>query len=568
MVRTDARRKPVMIGLALFLAANVGLVLAAGLPWVSGVSNPAPRIDLAVYGIFNANRTGHQNVQMFAYGEIRMFDGYLRSVPGQLVHGDFLLNSNSCASCHLTHQAPGDNRLFQLSVYNTCSSCHFDDTNRTYNTLTGTVYRDSTTLPLPGGRFYDGDFATQVDGRAGVSFHLATGAVEHWQAPGSGIGSRDALPPGSPWLQRFTCGSCHAPHSSYSGRAMHFNVNGRAPRFGPVALETVAGEVYLVPSAHRERVPWLHYDPEHVLAAQHGVIIRNAANDDVTAAFRVHNQLGQATLFDAAAAGAGPYTVTWSQATVTGIEVQNAGAVTEAVYYRSATANFCASCHTAYRSLSPADPQAATFYALHAGFEHPIATDIGPYVTSGFVNAPPAAFRLEESGGQRRLMCLSCHFAHGTDTALMTRRNLSDPAYPGNTGIPPETRLLRFGNGELSSPNREVCLACHATMPAVTLTVLSTVPAHNATVSAPADIRINFDRRVDMNTVSNVTLTVYGQVYGTISGAFSQVNDFRTVVFTPGTTLGPDLYTVNVTDGVRSWFARPATPYGFSFTVQ
>jgi predicted CXXCH cytochrome family protein len=548
MVRTDVCRKPVMIALALFLTVNFGLVLGAGLPWVSGVTNPTPRVDLAVYGIYNANFTG---VSVAVYG-------YLRNVPSQLVHSNFRLNSNSCASCHLTHQAPGENQLFQRSIYNTCSSCHFDDANSTYNVLTGHVRPGGPATV--GGRFFDGDFAAQVSGRRGVSFHLATGAVRHRDAPGA-----NTARPGF-WDNHFTCGSCHAPHSSYSGRALHFNVNGQAPRFGPVALETVAGEVYLVPSAHRERTPWLHYDPEHPLAATHGVVITNVYSALVTHAFRVQNQLGQVTLVDAAAAGAGPYHVSWSQTTLTGIEVLNAGTVTETVYYRSAVANFCASCHTVYRSLSPADPLAAAFYARHAGFEHPIATDIGPHVVSGFVYAPPARFRLEESGGQRRLTCLSCHFAHGTDTALMTRSDMTTAAYGTGDHPPPETRLSRFG-----SPlhgNREVCLACHAVMPAATLTVLSTVPAHSSTVSAPADVRINFDRRVDMNTVSSVTLTVYGQVYGTISGAFSQVNDFRTVVFTPGTTLRPDLYTVNVTNGVRSWFARPATPHAFNFTVQ
>jgi len=448
MVRRALRHRPVAVVLTFFLAANIGLVLAAGLPWVSGVSNPTPRV-LAVYDIFNANRTGHLDVHGFV--------GYLRNVPGQMVHGDFRLNSNSCASCHLAHQSPGDSQLFQRSVYNTCTSCHFEDVNNTYNILTGLV-RPGLTLATAGGRFYDGDFATQVAGRVGVSFHLATGLLEHWQAPGSGF--TEAPPEGSPWRQRFTCGSCHAPHSSFSGRHLHFNVNGQAQRFGPVLLETVPGEVYRVPSAHRDRTPWLHYDADSLLAVSHGVYIRNAALEDVTHAFRVHNQLGQVTLLDPAAAGAGPYSVTWSQATVTGIEVQTPGTATETVLYRGATANFCAACHRAYLTTVSAadpfaaDPLAATFYADHGGFEHPVATDVSPYVVSGFINSPPAAFRLEVSGTEQRLVCLSCHFAHGTDTARMTRSNMSDPAYPGDTGVPEHTRLLRFGNPALSRPNR------------------------------------------------------------------------------------------------------------------
>jgi predicted CXXCH cytochrome family protein len=183
-------RKPALALLLAFVMVNLGIVLAAGLPWEG--KNPVARLDLAAEGVFNANRTGHAGVDGF--------DGYLRNVGGQSVHQSFLLNTNSCASCHLTHTAPGEKLLFQRSVYNTCTACHFDGTMNTYDIL-----REA---GLAGGRFYDGDepFAFDVSGRSGVSFHLATGLKTTGEAPG-------ADPSLEGWWERpFTCGSCPPRH--------------------------------------------------------------------------------------------------------------------------------------------------------------------------------------------------------------------------------------------------------------------------------------------------------------------------------------------------------------------
>jgi len=534
-----------------FLLLNFGLVFGSTL-WAE---NPVARFTWTAENA-NSNLTG-VGLSRAVYGVV-----YERNVLGQLVHSNFALNTNSCASCHLTHLAPGSGLLFQRSIYNTCSTCHFDATINGYNVLEGFTSGDAT---AGGGRFFDGDFRAQTDGRRGISFHVTTGVYEHWQAPGSGFSSPP--PADSPWRQPFSCASCHGPHGTFSGRHLHFNVNGQASRFGPVALERVevSGDVYFVPAApYNNRTPWLFYDQDSPLFATHAVRIFNNENParDVTAAFRVNNRLGRVWLEDPALAGPGPHRISFSQATVVDIEVQYAGTPQERTVYRGGVVNFCTACHTGYLQRSTVGGSVYT-YTRHANFEHPVGSDINPAMVSGSVYDPPAGFRFEQQGTERRLVCLSCHFAHGTDAERMTRSNLMDPAYPAGSTIPARTSLLRFGSD--TAGNREVCLACHNTMPAATLSVLSTSPLDLSTVASPAELLIRFDRRVDMSTViPGVTLRVFDTVYGTVYGTVYATDSYRTLVFTPQQPLPAGSYGVEVTTGVKSWFQR-ALPQLFSF---
>ncbi|MBT9177455.1 MAG: hypothetical protein DDT20_01788 [Firmicutes bacterium] len=277
-------------------------------------------------------------------------------------------------------------------------------------------------------------------------------------------------------------------------------------------------------------------------------------------------------------AGDGPYSISFSQATVVDLAVENAGTAQERTVYRSGVVNFCTACHTGYlqqRTVSGS----IYLYTEHANFAHPIDTNINPAVASGSVTNPPADFRLEHQGGERRLVCLSCHFAHGTDAERMTRRDFTVPAYPvGSVLIPTQTRLLRFGSE--ANGNREVCLVCHAASDSRlsnNLTVLSTQPT-SGSIGATENIVINFDRRVELASVSlggetdSVSLRVYGSVYGTVAGSVYQLNDFRTLVFAPSQSLPSQQYTVQLPvppqPTVFSWFGRIlAELYNFNFTV-
>jgi hypothetical protein len=432
------------------LAFYLSLAHASGLPW----ENPTPRIDLAAKGVFNANRTGHTNVAGFT--------GYLRNVNSQKVHSDFFLNTNSCASCHITHIGQGDGLLFQASVYNTCSACHFDSSMNTYNILT-----DST---LPGGRFYDEDF--DMSGRSGVSYHAVTGSKTLANAPGADIST-----PGM-WDKPFTCGSCHAPHGSYGRKQLNLNPNGKAKRYTDTLTVTDATYVRYVPSTYTGKTPWLYYDSSSTAFANYGLVIKNSLGETVTDAFFVSYRDGYVE--KQGDPGPEPYTITFSQAVTVDIETVTNNGV-EDVIYRSGTTDFCGACHTGYLST---DEQGRTV-TKHLNFTHVINEDLyASYISTGVIS-PDTRLRLEKARdtAEQRLVCLTCHFPHGTDTELMKDRNFQ-PMYTAGETVPTLTHLLRFGekNGAW-----EACYTCHDTGGPVTTTAGTTTTDTTTTGTTTTD---------------------------------------------------------------------------------
>jgi predicted CXXCH cytochrome family protein len=183
-----------------------------------------------LHNLVNANRTGETDVPYFKSSETdpSTFNTYQRNVAGQLVHTDFQLNTNSCASCHMTHTAQSRKLLFRNGVYTTCTACH-DGTLGFLN-----VFAAPTAENPYGGSKTAGTFGADVSRNASV--HIANGAVKLAAAPGgnrnvktvSGTlqGATDAdNGAAASWDGEFTCASCHGPHGSYSIRLLHSNPN-------------------------------------------------------------------------------------------------------------------------------------------------------------------------------------------------------------------------------------------------------------------------------------------------------------------------------------------------------
>lgn len=161
--------------------------------------------------------------------------GLLRNVPGQRVHANFQLNTNSCASCHMTHTAVGEKLLFRPGTSDACIACH-DGTMGFLNVLAPAASGF-------GGSIAAGTFSVvssvynpsvhNID-----SFTLVSRSTRLFDAPGGrgdGTGERGA------WLPEFSCTSCHAPHGSYSIRLLQANVNQIAVR---PSVDTVVYGVY------------------------------------------------------------------------------------------------------------------------------------------------------------------------------------------------------------------------------------------------------------------------------------------------------------------------------------
>ncbi|MEH6957039.1 cytochrome c3 family protein [Neobacillus drentensis] len=126
----------------------------------------------------------------------------------QRTHGEYMNNTNSCASCHQTHTGASEGLLFKDGEYATCSACH-DGTLGFYNVMEK-------------GSNSAGTFGGTHDGN--MSAHLANGTVKLSAAPGGN--RKEVAGRGGEWTEEFTCANCHAPHGSYSDRLLHEDPNG------------------------------------------------------------------------------------------------------------------------------------------------------------------------------------------------------------------------------------------------------------------------------------------------------------------------------------------------------
>jgi predicted CXXCH cytochrome family protein len=162
----------------------------------------------------NANQTGSGvGGQTANFNQVIKSDDMIKAdgTKGtQRTHGEYMNNTNSCASCHQTHTGAGASLLFKNGEYATCSACH-DGTLGFYNVMGA-------------GSDSAGTFGGTHDGN--MSAHLANGTVKLSAAPGGNNSEVTGI--GGEWDEEFTCANCHAPHGSYSSRLLHEDPNGMA----------------------------------------------------------------------------------------------------------------------------------------------------------------------------------------------------------------------------------------------------------------------------------------------------------------------------------------------------
>ncbi|MEH7012064.1 cytochrome c3 family protein [Neobacillus niacini] len=141
-----------------------------------------------------------------------------KNLTGHNTHTSYQNNTNSCASCHQTHTAKGDQLLFADGVYNTCTACH-DGTLGFLNVFSdGSLAADPAKTTAGAGTF---------GGSHGSSMHMANDTVKIKAAPGGNPDPEgDDKTKGTAWGENFNCASCHAPHGSYSDRLLQYNPNG------------------------------------------------------------------------------------------------------------------------------------------------------------------------------------------------------------------------------------------------------------------------------------------------------------------------------------------------------
>ncbi|HWJ02252.1 MAG TPA: cytochrome c3 family protein, partial [Verrucomicrobiae bacterium] len=143
-------------------------------------------------------------------------------------HGNYTVNTNSCASCHTTHTAQGA-KLFKFTpaagsendTYRICIYCH-DGTGSKYDAKNGMIKGTTGNYTANGGGFVN---MTTVEGPTGVS---ATAAVTSIHGATSANGTTVAIPGGSQNASgkyELKCSSCHDPHGTSNDRQLVTSVN-------------------------------------------------------------------------------------------------------------------------------------------------------------------------------------------------------------------------------------------------------------------------------------------------------------------------------------------------------
>lgn len=193
---------------ALMLFGMFAVAAAAEGPMVPGTAG-----DIQT----NANKTAEGvDAAGVNYGKV------IKNLQGHKTHTSYQNNTNSCASCHQTHTAKGDQLLFADGVYQTCTACH-DGTLGFLN-----VFSDGSLTATSAKTNGAGTFG----GTHGSSMHMSNDTVKINAAPGGNPADQtdedksDDKVRGTMWGESFNCASCHAPHGSYSDRLLQYNPNG------------------------------------------------------------------------------------------------------------------------------------------------------------------------------------------------------------------------------------------------------------------------------------------------------------------------------------------------------
>ena len=416
----------------------------AGTEW--GLSN----------GLTNANKTG----EGIDVNDGSTLGDAIKNVPNQRTHGEYANDTNSCASCHQTHTASGRQLLVKNGIYNTCAACH-DGTLGFYN-----VFESSNA----------GTFGGDPDKAVGnASVHMATGVMKVSAAPG---GNRTSADSGT-WGADFTCASCHSPHGSYSDRLLHYNPNGVGSTPPTDAAGNETGGKKIVNAAvtfdsatgqyTSEAGPWLYgysyghpkkywtqirvrYDADGDGTPEWNLAVQGDPTNSYNDVLEVNYRGGYFTDPNGVLTGVDVADIQMDVAPVTIVKfntnpVVNPAAdalglpVAEVTSYKSGVNGFCAACHTDYNSNDAKTPT-GTF---SSAFRHKIVQGLkdGMIGEEDLVNGVATP--------NQNMVCLSCHFAHGTEKTLMLDARDQVVTTPD---VNASSALKRY-------TNMAVCWKCH-----------------------------------------------------------------------------------------------------------
>jgi predicted CXXCH cytochrome family protein len=310
-------------------------------------------------------------------------------------HGEFADNTDACAACHRTHTAISQYLLAASSGNALCETCHWggsgadtDVKNGAYNT----GGEPDNEWGDNNGILLAGGFEKVGGTASSTSMHVLNTALK---PPGTTTGN----------LITLNCVSCHSPHMT---------------------------------NAHRDQYRLLRLRPNgdasDIVVTWNGPWTNNTQTTHQDNGYRAYTEKDW-----------NPY--------LTGVQ-------TITHNYKTGLSDWCVSCHSVYKTpvdSAPYNPGDA--YTGEPRYRHMVDIAIKDIVdeTTGFAYDLDSELPLEQVNGSvpsdlDKVMCLTCHRAHGTD-ATITARIVQ--YYEVDRGLLPKgsTLLRRNSTG--------VCVDCH-----------------------------------------------------------------------------------------------------------
>ena len=347
------------------------------------------------------------------------------------IHSGYSKNTDACASCHATHTAVGASLLQWYTIYETCMACHDGTVSTTYNVQAGTIRG---LQPTSGGLFSTANDASK-------SMHNVDGSVNIFAAPG---GNPAMTGPDGDWTASFSCNSCHNPHGTGgNSRILHPNPNRVSQSRTVTVSNNGSGQFWL---------------PDYALRGfGYDFIVAGATIGDYTVKF---DQAAQVTYLEWNGTAPGSVTVTYTPSLRVTMEIENylASDGPEVVKYNSGVNEFCGACHRDYNAGKGSHIQAAGVYTQ--AYRHPVGV-LGSF---NWELPDGTGLKFGEGNNGREILCLTCHYAHGADSALWTA-SLNTPYWAENVDSNGLAELS--GSSSLKRiPNMGTCEACHQMGPA------------------------------------------------------------------------------------------------------
>lgn len=341
------------------------------------------------------------------------------AVANTYPHGNYSDQTETCGECHSLHRGTSYRLLRGSTLENTCFLCH-DGTQSNYDVKQGVYNNGTAEVDSPAGGF-DPSFGF-------TSSHL--------------VGQKSLIPGGTSTIFSLVCTSCHNPHGTNNHRNLQKTVNGTGDITvttqiaGPGRTVTTASgkeiisyesgvidfctachadyKTYNSPDTYGLNDRWRHrvdvpltgginasfpepglYTTLPTQGPPTGAYITNYSTSagSLSGIYNYlvtsYNLLGESMRgnIQQVSTGSNSVTLTWD-------------AITNAVVYRI------------YRASGSGDPSAIPLSDFKFLVE--LGDDTNTYVDTGAVTPDPG--RTPPTTTTTKLICLTCHYAHGTKT--------------------------------------------------------------------------------------------------------------------------------------------------------